>query len=438
MPPEESIDGVVRRNDGTAPSPQRVPAAPPTPNTGTMTVHDSTANHIWSIILATSATQAVMAFAAMTLASIAPEASRDIGVSASLVGYQVGLTFGSGILSALYAGRMIRRLGACRTSQIGLALTTVGCALIAAGHLGAIVAASIVIGLAYGVSNPSASHLINRFSAPANRNLFFSIKQAGVPLGGVLAGLIAPRLAVTYGWQSVPLFVLALTVLLALVLQTVRTAWDDDRSPVRDRSVMPFEALAILWNIAPIRWLTLGSALYVMVMLSLTGFLVTILVEELGFSLVSAGIVLSVVQAFAVVARLAFGWLADRRRDGLRVLFWIGVAATLGAIGTTLADPRWPSWCSVVLFVFFGFSAMGWVGVFYGSLANLSPPGMVGTITGGALAVFYVGIIVGPSVVAATYSVVGSYTASFAIIALIAAGGTACIFLARRAGSGRP
>ena len=373
-----------------------------------------------------------MAFAAMTLASVAPEVARDIGVGTSLIGYQVALTFGSGIVTALHAGRMIGRFGACRTSQVSMVLTCAGCALIATGSLSAIVVASMVIGMAYGFTNPAASHLINRFADSTNRNLVFSIKQAGVPLGGVMAGLVAPTLTLAFGWQSVPLFVLVLLAGLIGLFELPRRQWDDDRERRGDMEREPDRSLMVIWRSRPVRWLTAGATLYVMVMLSLTGFLVTMLVEDLGFSLVSAGIVLSAVQGSAALARLGWGWLADRCRNGLRVMTWIGIMATAAAMATTLATAAWPQWLIVALFLLFGISAMGWVGVFYGSLANLSPSGKVGTVTGGALAVSYVGIIVGPTLVAGIYEIVHSYTASFAFIAAIGAVGTCAIVLARR------
>ena len=38
------------------------------------------------------------------------------------------------------------------------------------------------------MSSPAGSEILQRFSPPPIRNLVFSIKQTGVPLGGVLAG----------------------------------------------------------------------------------------------------------------------------------------------------------------------------------------------------------------------------------------------------------
>ena len=53
--------------------------------------------------------------------------------------------------------------------------------------------ASIIIGLNNGAANPAGSEVLQRFTPPAHRNFVFSIKQAGVPLGGVVAGSTSRR-----------------------------------------------------------------------------------------------------------------------------------------------------------------------------------------------------------------------------------------------------
>ena len=44
------------------------------------------------------------------------------------------------------------------------------------------------VGLSNGAANPAGSEVLTRFTPPAHRNVVFSIKQAGVPLGGVIGG----------------------------------------------------------------------------------------------------------------------------------------------------------------------------------------------------------------------------------------------------------
>jgi MFS family permease len=55
-------------------------------------------------------------------------------------------------------------------------------------------------GLGYGLVNPPTNVLADPGS-PRLRGLTMSIKQTGIPLGGILAGLLVPRAAAAVGWR---------------------------------------------------------------------------------------------------------------------------------------------------------------------------------------------------------------------------------------------
>jgi len=57
------------------------------------------------------------------------------------------------------------------------------------------VLASMLIGIGYAFNNPASSHILKRVTPPRLRNLVYSIKQAGVPVGGILAALVMPPLS---------------------------------------------------------------------------------------------------------------------------------------------------------------------------------------------------------------------------------------------------
>src|SRR3970282_215610 len=102
--------------------------------------------------------------------------------------------------TSLISGVLIRRWGALRTNQAGLAFSGIGVALMATPSLIVLAVGSVLTGFGYGLTNPAASHLLMRVTQPKTRNLVISLKQTGVPLGGVAAGLTAPTLALGFGW----------------------------------------------------------------------------------------------------------------------------------------------------------------------------------------------------------------------------------------------
>src|SRR6185312_9527845 len=100
------------------------------------------------------------------------------------------------MVSASLAGGIVVRYGAVRASQMTLWLIAAGCALSALGSLYAIVPGAILMGLGYGIPNPAASQLLARIPSHRRINLLYSIKQTGVPIGGILSGVLAPPVAV--------------------------------------------------------------------------------------------------------------------------------------------------------------------------------------------------------------------------------------------------
>src|SRR3989338_5374985 len=105
------------------------------------------ATSIAGVIVATTLVQAFVSWAAVVLPSIAPEFARAFSLSPALIGFQVSLVYGGAVLTSAFAGGMVRRYGACRTSQLALAFAAVGCALMALPTLIALPLASLAVGL---------------------------------------------------------------------------------------------------------------------------------------------------------------------------------------------------------------------------------------------------------------------------------------------------
>src|SRR3984957_10283375 len=87
-----------------------------------------------------------------------------------------------------------------RLVQLCLVACRLGIVLVASAQLPLVILAGIILGLGYGPVTPASSHILVRQSPAGRRALIFSIKQTGVPLGGVLAGGIVPVLILAVGW----------------------------------------------------------------------------------------------------------------------------------------------------------------------------------------------------------------------------------------------
>jgi MFS family permease len=384
------------------------------------------------VLLFTTTTQALATLGILALAAVAPNAARDLDLSASLIGYQVALSFFGGMQTALFGGGFVRRLGAARTSQLALWLVAAGAALSAFGTVATLAAGALVMGWGYGMTNPAASHLLSRAPTKRNMNLIFSIKQCGVPIGAVAAGVLLPSLTLLAGWRSALLACAALAFAFGLLLQPRRAAWDDDRDRSARLFVNPVGSLRLIWENKVLRWLALCSFLYSAVQLCLSGFLVTFLVQEVHLQLVLAGTLLAITHAAGAAGRLAWGWIADRLRSGTLALMLNGCVGVAGALATASIAPEWPAWAIAAAGALFGFSSIGWNGVFMAVIARQAPRD-IGAATGGSLFFTYAGVAIVPSLFAQLHEQAGlSYASGFALLGVLTGAGIGCLVMARR------
>ena len=389
-----------------------------------------------TVIAMVAVTTAALAAAVMSsgvFPVIAPRLAQDLGVPVWLVGYQVSIVYGTAMFTTMLLSGLIARHGACRMTQVGLALCIVAMLLTITSSLAAIVFASMLAGAGVSVMNPAASHLLYRFSPPQHRNLIFSIKQTGVPLGWLVIALTAPGITLAFGWRWALALVIIIETTILLALQRVRAHWDGDRNPVPAQMPPLLAGLLVVWRLPALRWLALASFCYTFVQLCLGTFLVTMMVEEGGYTLVAAGVLLSLTQASGVAGRVTWGWLTDRTGDGFGMLLALNVVMVVCCALTGLISSQWPAFALALLFIAFGATAIGWNGIYLAEVARNSPHGMVSVVTAGASVWNYAGILIGPAAFATWYRWTGSYTITFGWLTVIAVLGLAFISAARSA-----
>jgi predicted MFS family arabinose efflux permease len=375
--------------------------------------------------------QTVGTMASMMLPAVAPKIAQTYGVNSSLIGYQVSLLAAAMLVSLVFGSNLSMRWGACRVTQVGLTLTAGGCLVATAPHIGFFFLSAVGLGLGYGLLTPAASHLLMRFTPAKNRNLIFSLKQSGVPLGGIGAALITPAVAVAYGWQWALAGNALLLLLLVFILQMGRLHWDDDRQPDARFFVDPFGGIATIWNHPALRLLAVAGGCFVIVQICVSTFTVVLFADEMKLGLIQAGLVLTASQVGGVTGRIFWGWLADVAHNCFVALALLALVMLITCLMVIMITPEWPVLASSVLFFAIGSTASGWNGAFLAEVARLSPGHTVSRATGGSLAFVNLGKMMGPVFFANAYLLFSSYTLAFGLLALPAAAGLACLLAVR-------
>lgn len=359
--------------------------------------------------------QALASMASFTVPVLIPAAVIDLEISASLIGVYVAFIYLSAMLTSVLSGAWVVRYGAIRMSQICLLLCIAGLLCATTGTLAGMALSALLIGAGYGPVTPASSHILARSAPPHLMGFMFSLKQTGVPLGGVLAGALVPSLVKVVDWQGAAMAVALACGVMLVLAQPFRAGFDDDRRPNHKTRRNPLQPLMQVFAHRPIRDLALCSFFFGAMQLCLTTYLVTYLTHEYGLALTAAGMVLAVTQGAGVAGRLLWGWIADKWLSPRQLLPLLALVMAAAAGLTAAFDPDWPLLMVILVSVLFGATAIGWNGVFLAEVARLAPSGTAGLYTGGTLFFTYFGVVAGPPLFALVAEVYGSLASGYAL-----------------------
>lgn len=377
--------------------------------------------------------QALATMAPLAMSVIGPVVVQFLNLNPGYIGAFVAMTYGTCMVSSLTAGGAIARYGAMRMSQFALMVSGLGLAVASIGSLPLFILSAILLGMGGGPSTPASSHILARLSPPHRLPLVFSIKQTGVPVGGILAGALIPFWLGLVEWQGALLLAAGLLWIAAAMLQPLRGTLDDDRDPGRSLSLRGAADTfrGVVRNPA-LREIALAHFLFTGLQLTYGSFFVAYMVDGNGLDLVFAGLAFACGQGAGIFGRIFWGWVASGGTAPRRILGLLGLGMGLVGCVFALIGPGWPTTAIILTAIAFGLTGMSFQGVLLSEIARLAPDGSVGDVTGVVVVFAYAGMVIFPGIVGAIVGVTGSYAAGFVFSAVVTM--PISILLLRKAG----
>jgi MFS family permease len=250
---------------------------------------------------------------------------------------------------------------------------------------------------------PASSQVLQRFSPAPHRSLIFSIKQGSGAIGGVFAGLAVPAVASFGGWRGAVLMSLCMVLTFAVVVQPLRHRADDERDRTRRLTPKAFlspenltRTIRALQSVPGLLSFACAGGLLGLTQGCWNAFLVTFLVNHLGYSIGRAGAIFAVMQIATFIGRMFMGWLSDRLGSGVPIMRISAIGSFLVTAVLALASPTWPFWTIVLLSFTSGVAVSGWNGVNLAEATLRVPVHLVGEASAGSIVVVTLGQIVGP------------------------------------------
>jgi MFS family permease len=361
----------------------------------------------WLLALgATLLVQTSASFMGQCLPVVAPLLTASTGVAPERIGNLSSLTSFGTVLFLAFGSAFLARMGPVRTLQCGAATSAIALVLAASGWWPVLLVSALMLGVGYGPTPPAGSRILAATAPPRHRTLIFSIKQAGAPAGGALAGLIVAPVAAAYGWPSALLLAIVAGLLSALAISPLRRMMDSEREV--GRSIHPralFRRQNLLAPVVALRGsrlllsITVLSVSFSMVQGTLFSFSVTYLTQR-GLALEQAGFAYACMQGAGVFARVFLGWLADRTgRPSANLTVQAFIAGVL-VIVYGLMPVDISLFLTATIATAVGFFGASWNGIYMAEVARLSPPERVADATAGSTMFTFCGYVAGPSLFA--------------------------------------
>ena len=381
-------------------------------------------------LVVTTAHQTLGSFYILSVAALGPILITDYGFKESFLGVFPSMAYAVAMMSSASAAFVISRLGAMGTSNLAVLLGALGFLLLYIQAVWSFILGAVFMGLCYGPLNPVSSQVLSVKAPPRRRNLVLSVKQSGVPLGGAIAGLSLPWLAMEVGIEAV--IMLGFLIGIAVIGFGLGVSVKVDRETVqfsgevRDSGKSKMNRAAF--------FLAGASFFYSFIQLALSVFLGVIAYNGLELSPISAGMLLFAFHLAGMFGRPFWGWVADSIGEKVPVYSILGfLMATLVFILYVMFALHVTE-VALLCFVAFmlGFCASGWNGVYFGELYRSVQGKGVASITGRALTFTFAGVVLGPTVFGIAIGYTG-LVGGFVIVGLAGVMGGILAFLGVRA-----
>jgi len=376
----------------------------------------------WVILIVATLAQSCACFFVQGFGSIA----LNVKAAFSLDDWQIGVLVSAAQLVPLFgllvAGELLDRYSERFVVAGGTLI--VGGALCAAAFVdtyAALLILLIVLGLGYSTAQPGGSKSVSNWFAGHQLGFAMGIRQAGLPLGGAMATLLLPHIAVNYSSQAA--FLASGLVALAGAVLFMALYREPQGKPAAGRKSIDLKAAALdrlsMAADPAMRNIMLSGASLTATQYAISVFLVLYLHLSVGLDDVAATVMFFIVLGAGVVGRIVLAAWSDRCKAGryVPVLICLGVVAVallglpwlqtrnLGVLGTYMA--------------LVGFFAYGWYGPWVAYIADTAPAERKGFALGMAMTANQISVVIVPPVVGFSNDLAGTYAYAWGALAMV-------------------
>ncbi|MDM5189186.1 MFS transporter [Bacillus sp. DX4.1] len=293
-----------------------------------------------------------------------------------------------------YNERLLIGFGSILLGIAILFVNTVG------GFIGLLIVLSVV-GIFYSTAQPGGSKVILKWFPKKHRGLAMGIRQAGIPIGGAVAGAIIPIISIEYGCPSAVYALSSICIIGGVLFLIFYKEPFAHKEPSLGKKVPPFyqQLKEIMRNKASYPVFFTGICMISLQMVLIGHFTIFLTTAKL-LSPILAGQIFSVTLFLGMLGRIVLALISDRVYKGNRrkpLLF--SVLAAFASIFFFAIDlQNFPTWGLFLLSGWIGFFGIGWFSLFIIEVAEKTSEDAIGITVSFALTLNQIAIISAPPI----------------------------------------
>ncbi|GIX56106.1 MFS transporter [Bacillus paranthracis] len=257
----------------------------------------------------------------------------------------------------------------------------------------------LLIGMFYSVSQPGGSKVILKWFRKENRGLAMGIRQAGIPIGGALAGVLIPFLTVQYNMTYAINSIACICIIGGLLFfMFYKEPYVQEEARKGHNNISFWMELKVVICKKELYPIYITGICMISLQMVLVGHFMKFLAGEQSITFIVAGTVFSVMFFSGMIGRIALATISDVLYKGnRRIPLFIAVCASIGLILLLVMNIH--TITSGVLYgvsALLGFFSIGWFSLFIAEVAELASEESVGITVSVALTLNQIAIIVAP------------------------------------------
>lgn len=357
----------------------------------------------------------------LTVGTLAPLIQPELRLSSAQVGFLCSaITIGS-MATQIPAGILCDLIGVKWVMSLGLVV--MGGASISMSWVHSYTSAFLLLmllGLGIGCIQAPASKAIMTWFSSKGRATAMGIKQTGINIGGVLASILLPALALQFNSWRFSFRTAGFASLFSALLLFM--FYKETYASSGGSFGMPFLKKSFLYLVSrkDFSLICLSGVLLMMTQYSFTTYFMLYANRVLNIPIHQSGVLLGLAFGVGAFARIGWSLLSDYLLGGKRkpILILIGIVAAFASPAFILLRFFPSKELLYLLVIFFGLTGVGWNAIYLTMVGEISGKELTGIGTGISFLFSNLGVVVGPPLFGYLIDVTGEYHLSWLLIGL--------------------